>query len=165
MVAASNIAIGSWETVERTAGDDGFREFLSEAEPRLRRALVAAYGTDRGREAACDALAYAWVHWERLRNADNLIGYLYRVGQTSMRTRRSAVVFDPPAYRDPVVEPALPQALARLPERQRVAVVLVHAAGWTIREAAEVMGVNASTVQRHVDRALASLRREIVEGV
>lgn len=33
--------------------------FVRDVEPRLNRALVAAYGIDVGREAARDALAYA----------------------------------------------------------------------------------------------------------
>jgi len=40
-----------------------FELFALDVEPRLRRALVAAYGSDRGREAAAEALAYAWEHW------------------------------------------------------------------------------------------------------
>jgi hypothetical protein len=46
------------------AGGEGFAEFFAIAEPKLRRALVAAYGVDRGREAAAEALTYAWEHWE-----------------------------------------------------------------------------------------------------
>ena len=48
---------------ERTDFDD----FVADVEPRLRRALVAAYGPEAGREATADALAWAWQHWDRLR--------------------------------------------------------------------------------------------------
>jgi hypothetical protein len=41
---------------------NGFAAFFAETEPRLRRAFVAAYGPERGREAAAEALAYAWQH-------------------------------------------------------------------------------------------------------
>jgi len=39
-----------------------FEAFFRATEPRLRRALVAAYGPDLGRDAASEALTYAWGH-------------------------------------------------------------------------------------------------------
>ena len=41
-----------------------FEAFTREGEPKLRRALVAAYGFEHGRDATAKALAYAWEHWE-----------------------------------------------------------------------------------------------------
>jgi RNA polymerase sigma factor (sigma-70 family) len=152
------------EVVDRPAGTDGFRAFVAATEPRLRRALVAAYGVDRGRDATWDALAYAWEHWERLRSVDNLVGYLYRVGQSSLRSPRTRPVYARPEQQEPAVEPGLSRALADLPERQRVAVILVHGAGLTVREAAEVLAVTASTLQRHLERGLERLRAAIIEG-
>ncbi len=91
---------------------------------------------------------------------DNPLGYLYRVGQTRSRPRRAPPVpgWRPDAFRDPLVEPGLFDAVASLSEAQRVAVVLVHGFEWTLREVAELTGVTVSTVQTHVDRALAKLR-------
>jgi DNA-directed RNA polymerase specialized sigma24 family protein len=60
-----------------------------------------------------------------------------------------------------MVEPGLARAVAELSERQRLAVLLVHSAGWTLAEVAQLTGVSTSTVQRHVDRGLAKLRRRI----
>jgi len=39
-----------------------FEGFVRESEPRLRRALVAAYGFEEGRDATAEALAYGWEH-------------------------------------------------------------------------------------------------------
>jgi hypothetical protein len=39
-----------------------FEAFVHDVEPRLRRALVAAYGFERGREATADALSWSWEH-------------------------------------------------------------------------------------------------------
>jgi RNA polymerase sigma factor (sigma-70 family) len=58
-------------------------------------------------------------------------------------------------------EPRLPAGLACLPERQRVSVILVYAAGWSLSEVADLLGISKSSVQRHVDRGLAKLRRAI----
>ena len=49
--------------------------------------------------------------------------------------------------------------LAQLSDRQRVAVVLVHGFGWTLREVAELTNTKVTTVQNHLERGLAQLRR------
>lgn len=76
-------------TKATTVTETEFTSFLETAEPRLRRALVGRYGPDVGRDAAAEALAYAWEHWERLRTMSNPAGYLYRVGQSKARKYRS----------------------------------------------------------------------------
>jgi DNA-directed RNA polymerase specialized sigma24 family protein len=44
-------------------------------------------------------------------------------------------------------------------------VLLVKGYGWSYREVADLMEVGVSTVQKHVDRALARLRKELeVDG-
>jgi hypothetical protein len=93
-------------TMSVRAAED-FEMFFTDAEPRLRRALVAALGGDRGREATAEALAWAWEHWERLRPMTNPVGYLYRVGRSRTRGRRHPVGFAPAsAFSTPWVEPA-----------------------------------------------------------
>lgn len=138
-----------------------FEEFAIEVEPRLFRALVAAFGPEIGAEACAEAMAFAWEHWERVSNRPNPAGYLWGVGRNkALRRPREQVSFPTPtATFEPWVEPALAPALSALSERQRVAVLLVHGSGWTHREVAEFVGVTASSVQRHVERAMAKLRR------
>jgi RNA polymerase sigma factor (sigma-70 family) len=135
-----------------------FTAFVTATEPRLRRALVAAYGFDEGRDATAEALAYAWENWDRLRDLRNLPGYLFRVGQTRTRRRRQPVLFTPPEEAEHRFEPGLPGALASLSQRQRLAVVLVHGYGYTHREVSELTGIKQTTVQNHVERGLARLR-------
>jgi hypothetical protein len=43
---------------------DAFRDFVADNEARLRQALSATLGTQVGREAAADALGYAWGELE-----------------------------------------------------------------------------------------------------
>ncbi len=135
-----------------------FETFVADAEPRLRRALVAAYGRERGREAAAEALAYGWEHWDQLRQMDNPVGYLYRVGQSRSRARKQPLILERGSTEDPWVEPGLAAALGTLTERQRLAVVLVHGFGWMHTEVAEITGIAPTTVQNHVDRGLERLR-------
>ena len=139
-----------------------FEEFVVAVEPRLRRGFIATYGYDRGREATAEALAYAWEHWGRISRMQNPAGYLYRVGQTRTRRRRTPLVFVSHFSDDPVVEPGLVRALASLSERQRVAVFLVHGAKWTHSEVADLLGIKKPSVQKHVERGLAGLRQAMV---
>jgi DNA-directed RNA polymerase specialized sigma24 family protein len=145
-------------TMTDTSARARFAAFVAEVEPRLRRALVAAYGGERGREAVAEALAWGWEHWADLEAMDNPAGYLYRVGQSRTRPRKQAPTFEAPPGTEPWVEPQLLPALAALTERQRVAVVLVHGFGWTHREVAELTGLAVTSVQNHVERGLEKLR-------
>ena len=136
-----------------------FTGFVEIVEPRLRHALVAVFGQDRGREATAEALAYAFEHWDRLQNMENPAGYLYRVGRSRSRLNRLQPRFlSVPIDEAPNVEPGLPAALQRLSEKQRVAVVMVHAYGWTRDETASLMGLSRSTVDTHLQRGLSKLR-------
>jgi DNA-directed RNA polymerase specialized sigma24 family protein len=141
-----------------------FRQFFVEVEPKLRRALVARYGRERGIEATAEALGWAWEHWTRLEGVTNKVGYLYRVGQGRTRSRRFRPVFDIPTEPDCPVEPKLVKAVQRLPERQRVVTLLVYGSGWTHVEVAELLGIGASTVHWHAKRGLVALRRAIEGG-
>jgi DNA-directed RNA polymerase specialized sigma24 family protein len=91
----------------------------------------------------------------------NPAGYLFRVGQSKTRPRRTPMLPAPKSVGVPDVEPALVPALLRLPETQRTAVWLVHACGWQYAEVAEAMETSVSMVGNHVSRALESLRREL----
>ena len=142
-------------------GRDDFEEFFRWAEPKLRRALSAAYGPERGREAAAAALAWAFEHREKIASLSYPLGYLYRVGQSKVRRRRLRILHQPPDWREPWVEPELASALRELTEHQRVAVVLVHGYQWTQREVAELLSVSPATVQSHLSRALERLRSEL----
>ncbi len=138
-----------------------FTRFVEQVEPRLSFALAAAYGPEVGREATADALMYAWEHWDRVSAMDNPAGYLYRVGQTSSKRHRRAGPVCPPVAMpkdEPWIEPGLPGILAGLPERQRVAVVLIHGLQWTQQEVADLLGVGRTTVERHLERGMRKLR-------
>jgi DNA-directed RNA polymerase specialized sigma24 family protein len=147
---------------EAPGDPSGFEAFVLVTEPPLRRALVAAYGYEDGREAAAEALAYAWEHWARIRQMPNAAGYLFRVARSSAargrRWGRPRPLLTLPPGSEHSFEPGLPAALASLPERQRVAVVLVHGFGYTLREVAGLTGVKITTVQNHLERGLRRLR-------
>lgn len=142
---------------------DQFTDFVREVEPRLHAALIALMGTDNAREATADALLWAWENWDRVEQMDNPGGYLYRVARTKARRlfKKPPVLPPAPVAEMPWIEPALPAAIARLPEKQRVVIVLVHALGWTQAEAARYLGLTHGTVQKHAERGLARLRTSL----
>lgn len=140
-----------------------FAEFHREAEPRLRRALIARYGSEVGREATAEALAYGWEHWAKIAAMTNPLGYLYRVGQSRSRRLwpRRTVFASRPEEALPWVEPGLPSALNKLSARQRQVVVLIHGFEHTHQEVADLLGIARSSVQNHLERGLAKLRSEM----
>jgi RNA polymerase sigma factor (sigma-70 family) len=148
---------------QRVVTDD-FTEFVRLAEPRLRLALGAAYGFDLGQEASAEALAFAWENWDRVSNSANPIGYVFGVGRNKAKgyLRRRTLILPPVQTSSiPWIEPRLPQALARLSERQRAVVMLLHCFQWTLSEVAEMCSLSKATIQMHDRRGLARLRREL----
>src|SRR5690606_19242257 len=66
-----------------------FTTFFRIAEPRLKVALCAGFGTEVGMEATSQALAYGWEHWNRVQEMDNPAGYLWKVGRDRARRLKS----------------------------------------------------------------------------
>ena len=148
---------------DRTNVDD-FVEFVETNEQRLRHALTAAVGFEAGKDAAAEALAYGWEHWDRVRVMENPVGYLYAVGRSKGRrllAYRNPVFPSISEDRTPWFEPGLPGALAGLPEKERTVVLLLHGYGWHMAEVAETLGVAKSTVQTHADRGMRKLRHKL----
>jgi RNA polymerase sigma-70 factor (ECF subfamily) len=141
-----------------------FTIFVDAHEAGLRNALTAALGWDLGREAAAEAFAYGWENWDRVSRMDNPAGYLYRVGRNKggrMRPRQPITFPPPTAVAEPWIEPGLPAALAALPERQRVVVWMLHSLDLSMSEVASLLGITKSSVQRHAERGMASLRSKM----
>lgn len=140
---------------------EAFDRFVTDVEPRLRRALVSLRGREAGRDATAEALGWAWEHWDRLRGMDNPAGYLYRVGTTRSRPRPAGHLRVEPPAGEPSFEPGLAPALERLSDRQRDAVVLVHGCGWSLQEVATALDISKSSVAVHVRRGLKQLRLDL----
>jgi RNA polymerase sigma-70 factor (ECF subfamily) len=138
-----------------------FDKFFERVEPKLRTALIAVFGQETGRDAAAAALAYGWEHWDRISSMGNPVGYLYRVGRSSQRRHKEPTWVETPQDHTPHFEPRLPTAIAALSEKQRLAVVLVHAYGWDRRETADIVGISVSSIDTHLSRGLSRLRKSL----
>ncbi len=143
---------------------DRFTEFVTKHEARLREALMAACGGDAGRDAAAEALMYSWDNLDRLGTMEEPLGYLYRVSLTSARDGRtnSRVAFDPvETTLIPDVDPYLPNSLSRLPEQERVPLVLVDGFQWTEADVGALLGLEPATVLGYANRGTERLRNEL----
>jgi RNA polymerase sigma-70 factor (ECF subfamily) len=145
---------------------ESFEAFVESVSPRLSRAFVARYGVELGAEAFADALGWAWEHRDELASMENATGYLYRVGQTSVRTnlrrrRRAVLPVEESVHAMPEASPGLHVALAYLTDDQRAAVVLVHAHGYSYAEAAALLDISVSTLRNHVHRGMNRLRKRL----
>jgi len=149
------------EAVTVTSEDEAFATFVTDAEPRLRRAFTLLRGADVGGDATAEALAWAWEHWAEVQEMGNPVGYLYRVGSSKTRYREERFPHVVPPPDAPGFEPGLVPALSRLTVRQRTAVVLVHGCGWTHQEVADALELSRSSIGTHVERAMAQLRTEL----
>jgi RNA polymerase sigma factor (sigma-70 family) len=147
--------------------EDSYTAFVRDVQDRVRHGLVAGFGVEIGREAAEEALIYAWGHWDRISHMSNRAGYVFRVGhrmaqKMAKKERRTAVLPDLPAVSNPLeIEPDLPAALSALSPRQRMVVVLVYGFGVSQREAGGLLGIGRTSVQKHLERGLSRLRLEL----
>jgi RNA polymerase sigma-70 factor (ECF subfamily) len=147
-----------------TAVEEEFEAFVRGVRPRLLRAFAGCRGQHGAPDAAGEALAYAWEHWERVRQMDNAAGYLYRVGLSRTHLRKRPVLPPPEQLGVPDVEPELIPALLELPETQRTAVWLVHACQWRYAEVAAAMDTSVSMVGNHLRRGMERLRARLEVG-
>ena len=163
-------AVGRSSVPLRDSAEKAFTAFVEQHERQLREALTAAFGVEVGREATADALAEAWLRWDRVATMDNPVGYLYVVGRNRARRdlkRRSTATLRiaAPAFdASPSVEPALAGALSTLSERERAVVLLLHGFDWSMGEIAKTLDISKSSVQSYAERGLDKLRSGIGVG-
>lgn len=126
-------------------------------------------------DVVAEVFAKVWVQWEKGR-VDDVGPYLRRavVNQVRSRHRRRAVALreferrkgDDRGVRlhdqDASDRDEMWQALQRLPDRQRAAIVLRYYEDLSEAETAEILGVSVGTVKSQTSRGLDRLR-ELVE--
>ncbi|HEX5613793.1 MAG TPA: sigma-70 family RNA polymerase sigma factor [Acidimicrobiia bacterium] len=167
---------GGWETtaldepvVPRVVALLTFEEFFEQEQGRLLRALAVITGSRREAEdLAQSAFVKVFERWDRVAVMDEPAGYLHRTAMNLFRNQhrrarlalRRAVgigpeqdVFKPVEDRDVAV-----RALAALTTRQRAALVLTEALGYSGEEAGRLLGIKASTVFALTHQARAALR-------
>jgi RNA polymerase sigma-70 factor (ECF subfamily) len=145
-----------------------FEAFYRAAYTDVARALAYTLGdVDLAREATDEAMARAYLRWDRLAVYDSPAGWVYRVGLNWARSVHRRVARSLPfaerreVHDPPLADPALRDALAALPVDQRAVVVCRLLLDWSVERTAEALGVRPGTVKSRLHRALDALERSL----
>ena len=155
--------------------DASFAEFVAQRQRLLLRfAMVLTGDSGLAEDIVAEVLARAYQRWARIGAVDDTNAYVRRMivnEYTSWwRKRRRLVSHALDDYDVPTPDHAgqhaereeMVQRLARLPRRQRAAVVLRFYEGLPDAEIATILGCSEGTVRSHVSRGLAALRLDLV---
>lgn len=151
-----------------------FRTYVAARGPALLRTAYLLTGHHADAEDLLQtALAKTYMAWSRITDKGSLDGYVRRAMVNTQiswwRRRKIDTYATSPLPELPVHDPsegsdlhdAVWAALARLPRRQRAAVVLRFYEDLTEKEIAEVLGISVGTVKSTLSRAVAKLRRDV----
>jgi RNA polymerase sigma-70 factor (ECF subfamily) len=146
-----------------------FEGFFEDQKDRLLRILSVITGSRaEAEDLAQEAFTRVFERWEKVGSMDDPAGYLHRTAMNLFRNqyRRAKVrlakvvgigpdqdVFKPVEDRD-----AAARALGSLTPRQRAALVLTEAMGYSGEEAGQLLGIKASTVWALTHQARSALR-------
>ncbi len=145
-----------------------FRQKLIAAIPGLRAfGMSLTARADRADDLVQETLMKAWKHHDSFDPETNMRAWLYTILRnefyTQLRKRKREVEDADGVYSAQVAVSGeqeghldmedLRVALAKLPEDQREAVMLIGASGFSYEEAAEICGVAVGTIKSRVNRA------------
>ena len=145
-----------------------FDAFYAVSAPRVTRQLLALTGDPfEAEDVVQEAFARAWLRWPTVRDAESPEAWVRTVARRLAvsrwrRVRNASVAWV--RHGPPVGQPRvdadhvdLVSALARLPEAQRVAIVLHHLADLPVAQVAEETGASVSAVKQQLVRGRAAL--------
>lgn len=152
--------------------------FTGAVRPEVRRLFALAYSILRDRHEAEDAvqetMVLAWKHWSKLRDRDHPGPWLAKICVNHCVRRRSLLMkrwrtvdTTDGGVAANMAAPLqgrmidLDRAYQKLSVQQRAVVALTYHHGYTVIEAAELMGCAAGTARSHLARALSTLRKEL----
>lgn len=146
-----------------------FEAFFEREKERLFQALcLVTRNRFEAEELAQDAFLSVYERWDGVSRMDDPTGYLYRTAMNAFRSwhRRSALAAKRAIGLTPTDDAiagieerdVVVRALAPLTARQRAAVVLIDLLGYSSQEAGQMLGIRASTVRTHAERAHTDLK-------
>ncbi|MDL4816906.1 SigE family RNA polymerase sigma factor [Actinomadura opuntiae] len=154
-----------------------FRAYVADRGPTLLRAAMRLTSDRAEAEDLLQAaLAKTYLAWDRIHDRAAVDGYVRRAmanTQISWWRRRKLDIYPTDQVPDRPVDDhtrraemrdALGRALGRLPERQRLAVMLRYYEDMSEAEIADVLGVSVGTVKSTVSRAMSRLRDDDALG-
>lgn len=147
-----------------------FEEFFALERDRLFSVLALMTGDrSEAEEIAQDAFVAVWERWDRVQLMDSPEAYLQRTAVNNFRKRYRRMRFlgglitswGPTSSGAPDAAVMLSETLRALTSRQRAALVLTELLGYSADEAAEALGVKASTIGALKYQGRAALKREV----
>jgi len=171
----------SGERVERLRVAGGtptsFEAFFEAERIRLYRVMFAITGSrQEAEDISQEAFLRVWERWDRVTSLEEPVGYLHRTAMNVFRDRRRRLVLGlkralrPAAARDELeaveTRSVAADVLASLTPRQRAAIVLTEALGYSADEAGSILGIKGSTVRALTYQARSALNdhRETIDG-
>jgi len=117
-------------------------------------------------EAAQEAFARAFAHWQRVELMDRPVGWVYVVAVRYGMRRKALPANDPQHQNDDPIErvatgETLRAAIEQLPPRQRLAVTLRFYADLPLADVADAMGCAIGTAKSTLHAALRRLRIDL----
>jgi RNA polymerase sigma factor (sigma-70 family) len=157
---------------ETVSEAQSFEEFF-EAESRtlFRRLCLVTGNRHEAEEIMQDAFLEVFARWQRVREMDDPIGYLYRTAFNvfKKRARRAALALrrtlriadaaDEFAAAD--ARSVVADALSALSPRQRAAIVLTELLGYSSQSAGEILGVRPVTIRVLASQGRAAMKRAL----
>jgi RNA polymerase sigma-70 factor, ECF subfamily len=160
----------TWQAAEAAMpSPHTFESFFEDEKDRLLRVLALITGSrTEAEDIAQDAFTRIYERWDSVRAMENPSAYLYRSAMNGFRseyrraarTMKRAVGLGPPQDVFQAVEDRdlAVHVLARLTPRQRAALVLTEALGYSGEEAGALLGIKASTVWALTHQARSALK-------
>lgn len=151
--------------------DAEFAAFVLSTQRRLRRVAYLVCGDwHRAEDIVQTALAQVYARWDRIRPEEGPEGYAHRAVVNAAiderrrpwrRERVTDVLPERVAPADDGITPAVLEALAALPRRQRAVVVLRYVEDLDVERTAALLGISPGTVKSQASKGLASLRAHL----
>jgi RNA polymerase sigma factor (sigma-70 family) len=147
-----------------------FERFLAEHGATVMRFLVVAVGSEHADDAYQETFLSALQAYPRVRDDGRLDRWVLRIASriaVDHHRRRgrtpapAATLPDRPMHDPEPLDDGLRDAVATLPPKQRVAVVLRHALDRPYDEIAEVMGTSEEAARANVSAGLKTLRERV----
>jgi RNA polymerase sigma factor (sigma-70 family) len=165
-----------WDAPDESMPPDreppSFEAFFEDEKDRLLRALSVITGSrGEAEDLAQEAFTRVFERWETVGQMGDPAGYLHRTAMNLFRSQyrrarlalqRVASLAPPRDVFEAVEERDLAtQALARITPRQRAALVLTEALGYSGEETGRLLGIKASTVWALTHQAREALRTRV----
>jgi RNA polymerase sigma factor (sigma-70 family) len=146
-----------------------FQTFLDQHRETVYRFLLFSVGPDEAADCAQETFLAALRAYPRLRAGSSLRAWILTIAHRKAidvhraRGRRPTPVADPPdaAVQPPdLPDPALWEAVGRLPPKQRAAIVLRFVSDLPFRQVGRIVGCSEAAARQNVREGLVRLREE-----